>query len=78
MTMDSQALNYIKTWLEPHAAAFADQMALELAGKGDAPLETACDTLRAEPGRQLPETMATGLAIGFAALVRDRLAATKH
>jgi hypothetical protein len=50
----------------------------ELAGKGDAALEAACGTLRAELGRQLPEAMAFGLRAGFASMVRDRLEATKH
>jgi hypothetical protein len=60
--------------LEFHAATFADQLAGELTGKGDAALEAACGTLRAELSRQLPESMAFGLTAGFAALVRDRLA----
>ncbi|MGA2492002.1 MAG: hypothetical protein ABSF67_03525 [Roseiarcus sp.] len=53
-------------------------MALDLARKGDAALEAACDTLRAELRRQLPESMAFGLTAGFASMVRERMAATKH
>jgi len=78
MTMETNAkhaLDHIKAFLSPHAADFADQMARELAGKGDAALEAACNTLHAELGRQLPESMAFGLTTGFAALVRERMAA---
>jgi hypothetical protein len=50
----------------------------DLTGQGDASAEAACDTLHAELGRQLPESMAFGLKAGFAALVRDWLAAATH
>ncbi len=77
-TKAQDALDHIKAFLSPHAGDFADKLALELAGKGDAALEAACDTLRGELRRQLPESMAFGLTAGFASMVRERMAATKH
>jgi hypothetical protein len=77
-TKGQRALDHIKAFLEPHAADFADKLARELAGEGDAALEAVCGTLHAELGRQLPKSVAFGLAAGFAALMRDKMAATKH
>jgi hypothetical protein len=78
MNMDSKALNYVKTFVAAHSGDCINQMARELAGKGDAALEAACDTLReALRGEGFSESMAFGLAAGFACMVRERMA-VKH
>ena len=68
-------MDYIKAWLALHAGPMVDQLAGELKGRPAAELTAACESLRAELATRTSPTVAAGLSLGVAAMVRDRVAA---